>query len=102
MRGKNNPMYGKPGYMTGKKHTEEVKKKNSETTKALWDDPDSVYNSPEFRKKMSEAQSGSNNGMYGKKHSEETKKKQRDAALKRGSKKKAETQGEGTLDAHMG
>jgi hypothetical protein len=101
MYGEKNPMYGKPGHMTGKKHTEKVKKKNSEKTKAQWADPNSTYNTPEFRKKMSEAQSGSNNGMYGRKHSDEAKRKQRDAALKRHAKKKAERQGAGTLDAFL-
>ena len=35
----------------------------------------SVYRTPEFRQKMSQLTSGSNNGMYGKKHTEESKQK---------------------------
>jgi hypothetical protein len=42
-----------------------------------------------------------NNGMYGKKHTEETRRKQRDIALKREAKKKAERQGEGNLKAFL-
>ena len=101
MYGEKNPMYGKPSPFTGRNHTEENKNRASEKRKSQWSDPNSIYNTPEFRKKMSEAQSGSNNGMYGRKHSDETKRKQRDAALKREAKKKAETQGEGTLKAFL-
>jgi len=101
MYGEKNPMYGKPSPFTGRNHTSENKKRASEKRKSQWSDPNSIYNTPEFRKKMSEAQSGSNNGMYGRKHSDETKRKQRDAALKREAKKRAETQGEGTLEAFL-
>ena len=98
MYGEKNPMYGKPSPFTGRNHTEENKKRASEKRKSQWADPNSIYNTPEFRKKMSEASSGSNNGMYGRKHSDEAKRKQRDAALKREAKKRAKRQGVGTLE----
>ena len=65
--------------MRGRKHTEEAKKKMSETRKGInsgekhW-----LYGkhvSDETKKKLSEAFSGENNPMYGKHHSEETLKK---------------------------
>jgi hypothetical protein len=46
---------------------------------------------------MSEASSGSNNGMYGKKHTEETKRKISETKAR----KKTEKQGAGTLDAFL-
>ena len=93
--GEKNPMYGKTNKWG--KHTEENKKRASEKRKSQWADPNSNYNTPQCRKKMSEAQSGSNNGMYGKKHTEETKRKMSETKAR----KKLERQGEGTLVAHM-
>jgi hypothetical protein len=95
--GEKNPMYGKPSAFTGGKHTEENKKRASEKRKSQWADPNSIYNTPQFRKKMSEASSGSNNGMYGKKHTEETKRKISETKAR----KKTEKQGAGTLDAFL-
>lgn len=53
---------------TGRRHTEEHKKKNSIAQKKR-------CSSLQVRKKMSERAEGKNNGMYGKQHSEETRKK---------------------------
>ena len=77
--GKANSMYGKTGEnnpMYGRKHTEDAKKKMSESTNHY----------------------GKNNPFYGRKHTEETKRKMSETKAK----KKAETQGEGTLKAFLG
>jgi len=55
--------------------TKEHKENLSKAREKLWKDPNSVYNTKDFREKMSEVQSGKGNGMYGKKHTEETKSK---------------------------
>ena len=61
--------------MYGKKHTEDAKKKMSESTNHY----------------------GKNNPFYGRKHTEETKRKISETKAK----KKAERQGEGTLEAFL-
>jgi len=48
--GKNNPKYG-GGHVV----TAEERRKNSETTKGQWSDPNSIYNSETFRKKRRDA-----------------------------------------------
>ena len=90
--GKNNPMYGKKrpehskrmsgenNSFYGKTHSEEHKQKY------MYGEKNPMYGRGVER-------TGKNNPMYGKKHSDEAKRKQRDAALKREAKKKAERQG---------
>lgn len=63
-KGKENPFYGKT-------HTEEVKQIIRETR----DKHKHIYQSEEFRQKISETTKGEKNGMFGKTHSEETKQK---------------------------
>lgn len=45
---------GHPKGMLGKKHTEELKKEMSLRSKALWDDPNSIFNSNKFKQKQSD------------------------------------------------
>lgn len=59
---------GEKHYLYGQNHTEETKKKISESHKGK-------KCSEETKKKMSESQKGRKNHMYGKHHSEETKKR---------------------------
>lgn len=91
IKGENNPMFGRSaqagrkGFNTGNKHTEETKKRISETLKKSM--------TLEVRQKMSKSRTGSKNYMYGKrgedtpnfgrKHSEETKLKMKLAWQKR-------------------
>lgn len=65
IQGENHPFYNKH-------HTKETKEKLSQIGKALWEDPNSIFNSQEYRKKLSE-----NNSRYwsGKKRTEKCKKK---------------------------
>jgi len=68
---------GKNNYFYGKHHTEEWKKEISEIMKKAHADPNSVYNSKECRKKISDNHidvSGKNNPMYGKHHTEKSRK----------------------------
>jgi hypothetical protein len=58
----------------GKAKSEEHKKNLSESQKGK-PKKSKVYQSDEYRKKMSELKSGRNNGMFGKTQSEDTKKK---------------------------
>lgn len=94
--GSNNPMYGKSGTMTGKKHTQEAKRKmrtpRSEQAKLNMKKPVGIAN-PNFGKLRSEAtkqklrgpkptgygekKRGALNPNYGKKHNEETRAKMR-------------------------
>ena len=46
--------------------SEETKRKISKTIKDLWDDPNSVFYSDEFRINRSKSSKGESNGMYGK------------------------------------
>jgi hypothetical protein len=62
--------------MTGKHHTEESKHKISTSVSKK-------FNSPEYKKLLSEAVLGDRNGMYGKHHSASTKLKLRKSALGR-------------------
>jgi hypothetical protein len=55
---------GKGNGMYGKKQSAESKRKNSEGNKRAWADPDSIFNSPEWREKISIASSGENNGNW--------------------------------------
>lgn len=88
--GENNAMYGK-GSFIGKSHTEETKRKISESktgsklsevTKQRMSE--SAKSRPpiseETRIKRSQALSGEGNGMYGKSHTEESRMKMREAA----------------------
>jgi hypothetical protein len=79
MSGENNPMYGKSaqkgrkGFFTGGKHTEETKKRISESLKKR-----EYKMSEELKIKLSELyknRTGSNNPNFGRKHSEETKRR---------------------------
>lgn len=64
----NHPMYGR-------KMSEESKEKNRLRMKEAWKDPNSIYNSEEFRKKLSERPKGENHPMYGKHLTEEHRRK---------------------------
>ena len=81
MSGKNNPMYGKKSAMYGKKHTDETKKKisnsllNNPTIKGRPSNRKGEKLSYETKKKISLKSAGKNNGMYGKNHTDEAKKK---------------------------
>lgn len=79
MCGENNPMFGrsaqigKKGFNTGKKHSEETKKRISESLKKR-----EYKMSEELKIKLSELhknRTGSNNPNFGRKHSEETKRR---------------------------
>ena len=63
---------GKNHHMYGKHHSEETKKKQSDSHKG-------IHPSEETRKKQSESMKGKVSGMKGKHHSKETKKKQSDS-----------------------
>lgn len=65
----------------GKKQSEELKQKVSESVRKLWENP-------EYRKNMSEAHKGKKSPMEGKKHSKETIEKIRMAKIGKSSKKK--------------
>lgn len=67
----------------GKVHTDELKKYNSEFNKKLWADPNSYYNSKEYRDKLSVANSKESNGFYGKKHTQESKNKMKASLVDR-------------------
>lgn len=43
---------GHPRGMAGKKHTEETKRRISEESQSRWDDPNNVFNTPEYRAKL--------------------------------------------------
>lgn len=62
MKGKDNPMYGKPSFMLGKSHSEETRKKISDSKKGK-------RQSTETKEKLSKSRkgllSGKNNPMYG-------------------------------------
>ena len=66
---------GENNPMYGKKHSEESRKKISEALKGENHPMYGKTHSEETKKKMSEAQKGENNPMYGKTHSEEARKK---------------------------
>lgn len=71
-----NPHYGEENGMYGQKHTEEARRKMSETRKANRDKGDySYFQTEEFKTKISEVTKGELNGMYGRKHTEESKQK---------------------------
>lgn len=76
--GEKNPMWRTKGPMSGKKHTEEAKKKMSEALKGKepWC---KGLKRPEHSKKMT----GSNNPFYGKKHTEEGKQNIKDGIEQR-------------------
>ncbi len=78
MSGKNNPMYGIPSPNTGKKFTEEHKKKMSENHKGM----KGKKHSEESKKRMSKNHSGDKHWNYNKKHSEETKDKIRESTIR--------------------
>ena len=66
--------------MKGKRHTKEAREKIIKANIERWKDPNSVFNSKEFRKKMSESQKKrlsdpKNHHFYKKHHKEETKMK---------------------------
>ena len=91
--GKDNPMYGitgenHPSY--GRKNSEETKKKMSEQKKQFYiDNPDKKpMMTEEGKKRLSKKRSGQNNPMSR-------------TNIEQRAKKKAETQGEGTLDSFM-
>ena len=67
--------------VSGFRHSEETRKKISETNKGKtpWNKGKINVYSEETRKKMSESKKGENHPMYGKTHSEETKKKMSEA-----------------------
>jgi hypothetical protein len=75
-QGKNHPMYGKTGKKCpnyGKKHSEESKKKMSESQKgekSVWYGKHHTY---ESKLKISKSRLGEKHHMYGKTHTEETK-----------------------------
>jgi group I intron endonuclease len=82
--GENNPMYGMKGELSpnwGKKHSEETKKKISDSNKGK-----ECYWKGKERPNHSERMKGENNPFYGKKHSEESLNKIREAARTRKSK----------------
>lgn len=79
MKGENNPMFGrsaqvgKKGFFTGFRHSEETKKRISESLKKR-----DYKMSDELKKKLSELnkkRTGINNPNFGRKHSEETKRR---------------------------
>lgn len=61
--------------------TEEFKEYQRQRVKAMWADPNSVFNSKEYRDKIKKSTSGKNHYMYGKHHSAEAKEKRRIAEL---------------------
>jgi hypothetical protein len=72
--------------VTGKKHSEETKKKIRESSRCPSGSDHPMYgkkHSEETRKRISKALAGSNNPMYGKKHSEEIKRKMSISKLRR-------------------
>jgi group I intron endonuclease len=71
-----NPVKIHGSYFKGRHHTEEAKRKLSESHKGK-------VASKELKEKLSLINRGSGNGMFGKKHSEETKQKMREARLNR-------------------
>jgi hypothetical protein len=73
-RGELNPLYGKPGHLI--EHTEDTKKKMSESHKGVKNYMYGKTHSAETRKKISDSQSGEKNAWYGKQHTQETKLKQ--------------------------
>ena len=75
-KGENNPFYGKT-------HNDETRKILRETRLAN----SHIYETDEYKSKLSEANSGEKNPMYGKTHSEETKRKISEANKGRGTKK---------------
>ena len=66
---------GKPSGMKGKQHSEETRKKMSETHKGKPTWNKGKHLSEDTRKKISEAKNGENNPMFGKHHSAEARKK---------------------------
>ena len=73
---------GKPSGMKGKHHSEESRKKMSESMKGENNPRFGKHHSAEARKKISDALSGENNPMFGKHHSAEARKKM--SELKKG------------------
>jgi len=61
--------------------TEEFKQYQRDRVKRMWADPNSVFNSPEYKDKIKKATSGKNHYFYGKHHSDEAKEKRRLALL---------------------
>lgn len=70
--GKDNPMYGKPGAMLGKKWSIESRKRLSESCKGR---------TPWNKNKKCSQLSGKNNGFFNKKHSAKTKKRLSEKAM---------------------
>ena len=71
---------GQVSPMKGKRHTKEAREKIIKANIERWKDPNSAFNSKEFRKKMSESQkkrlsNPENHHFYKKHHKEETKMK---------------------------
>lgn len=67
----------------GVKKTEYHKKKISSIKKLQWSDKESVYNSEDFRRKLSNSHKEHKNGMYGRNHSQRAKDKMRFKAMQR-------------------
>lgn len=78
---------GQTGWYKGLKHTEETKRIYSLTRKGkLIGDKNGMYgkqHTEETKKKISESLSGENNSFFGKQHTENTKKKMSESAKKR-------------------
>jgi group I intron endonuclease len=73
-----NLTWGGDGWVSGQKHTEETKKKMSESRKGSNNPMFGRHLTDEQRKRRCESSKGSNNNFYGKKHTEETKAKIRE------------------------
>ena len=60
LSGENNPMYGKPGTMKGRKHSPEARRRMSESTKGENNSHYGTKRSPETRKRISDGNKGKN------------------------------------------